>query len=162
MKYEFLQLKKELKEELTHNILPFWTDKMTDDKKGGYYGQMTGKNQVVKNAPKGGVLNARILWTFSSAALYFKNPHYIEYAKRAKEYIFENFFDEENGGVYWMLHSDGSPADTKKQIYNQAFFIYGLVEYYRVSQDKTCLDKAIELFYLIEKYSFDTRLNGYF
>jgi len=162
MKYEFLQLKKVLKEELTHNILPFWTDKMTDDKKGGYYGQMTGKNQVVKNAPKGGVLNARILWTFSSAALYFKNPHYIEYAKRAKEYIFENFFDEENGGVYWMLHSDGSPADTKKQIYNQAFFIYGLVEYYRVSQDKTCLDKAIELFYLIEKYSFDTRLNGYF
>jgi len=69
MKYELLQLKKELKEELTHNILPFWMDKMTDDTNGGYYGQMTGKNLLVKNAPKGGILNARILWTFSSVAL---------------------------------------------------------------------------------------------
>ena len=69
MKYELLQLKKELKEELTHNILPFWMDKMTDDMHGGYYGQMTGKNLLVKNAPKGGILNARILWTFSSVAL---------------------------------------------------------------------------------------------
>ena len=162
MKYEFLHLKKELKEELTHNILPFWTDNMTDEKKGGYYGRMTGKNQLIKNAPKGGILNARILWTFSSAALYFKNPLYIELAKRSKDYIFEHFFDAENGGAYWMLNADGSPADTKKQIYNQAFFIYGLVEYYRVSHDKTCLDKAIELFYLIEKNSFDTKLNGYF
>ena len=162
MKYELLQLKKELKEELTHNILPFWMDKMTDDTNGGYYGQMTGKNLLVKDAPKGGILNARILWTFSSAAFYFKNPLYTEYAKRAKDFIFEHFFDNDNGGVYWMLHADGSPADTKKQIYNQAFFIYGLVEYYRVTGDKSVLDKAIELFYLIEKYSFDTELNGYF
>ena len=162
MKYEFLHLKKELKEELTHNILPFWMDNMIDEKNGGYYGRMTGKNQLIKYAPKGGILNARILWTFSSAARYFKNPHYIEFAKRSKDYIFEHFFDAENGGAYWMLNADGSPADTKKQIYNQAFFIYGLVEYYRVSHDKTCLDKAIELFYLIEKNSFDTKLNGYF
>jgi len=162
MKYELLELKKQLKEELTHNILPFWMDKMTDEKNGGYYGQMTGKNMLVENAPKGGILNARILWTFSSAALYFKNPLYAEYAKRAKDFIFKHFFDTENGGVYWMVFADGSPADTKKQIYNQAFYIYGLVEYYRVTNDKTCLDKAIELFHLIEKHSFDTELNGYY
>jgi len=162
MKYELLQLKQELKEELTHNILPFWMDKMMDDKNGGFYGQMTGRNQLVPNAPKGGILNARILWTFSSAALALKNPLYTEYAKRAKDYAFEHFFDTENGGTYWMLKADGTPADTKKQIYSQAFFIYALVEYYRVTNDKTCLDKAIELFNLIEKYSFDTKLNGYF
>ena len=162
MKYELLQLKQELKEELTHNILPFWMDKMTDDEHGGYYGQMNGRNQVVTDAPKGGNLNARILWTFSSASLYFKDSLYIEYAKRAKEYIFKYFFDAENGGTYWMLNADGTPANTKKQIYSQAFFIYGLVEYYRVTRDKECLDKAIELFRLIEQHSFDAELNGYF
>lgn len=162
MKYELLQLKQELKEELTHNILPFWMDKMTDDKNGGFYGQMTGRNQLIPDAPKGGILNARILWTFSSAALTLKNPLYTEYAKRAKEYVFEHFFDAENGGTYWMLKADGTPTDTKKQIYSQAFFIYALVEYYRVTNDKTCLDKAIELFNLIEKHSFDAKLNGYF
>jgi len=162
MKYELLQLKQELKEELTHNILPFWMEKMVDETQGGYYGQMTGKNQLVPDAPKGGILNARILWSFSSAALYFKNTLYVEYAKRAKEYLFKYFFDAENGGTYWMLHADGTPADTKKQIYSQAFFIYALVEYYRVTDDKECLDKAIELFNLIEKHSFDGELNGYF
>ena len=116
MKYELLQLKQELKEELTHNILPFWMVKMTDTENGGFYGQITGKDQLITNAPKGGILNARILWTFSSAALYFKNPLYIEYARRAKIYIFEHFFDAENGGVYWMLNADGSPDDSKKQI----------------------------------------------
>jgi mannobiose 2-epimerase len=162
MKFEFLQLKQELKDELTHNILPFWMNKMTDDQNGGFYGQMTGKNQLITNAPKGGILNARILWTFSSAAIYFKSPFYIEYAKRAKLYIFDHFFDTENGGAYWMLNADGSPADTKKQIYNQAFFIYGLVEYYRYTNDAECLNKAIDLFQIIEKYSFDPKYNGYF
>ena len=162
MKYNLLQLKQELKEELTHNILPFWMDKMTDDINGGYYGQMTGRNQLVSNAPKGGILNARIMWTFSSAALYFNNALYTQYAKRAKDYAFEHFFDSENGGAYWMLNADGSPADTKKQIYSQAFFIYALVEYYRVTNDAACLDKAIDLFRLIEKYSFDATQNGYF
>ena len=65
MKYELLELKQELKEELTHNILPFWMDKMVDEKNGGFFGQITGKDVLVSDAPKGGILNARILWTFS-------------------------------------------------------------------------------------------------
>jgi len=162
MKYNLLELKQELKEELTHNILPFWMEKMVDEKQGGYYGQITGKNILVPNAPKGGILNARILWSFSSAALFFQNKLYTEYATRAKDYAFEHFFDTENGGTYWKLNADGTPADTKKQIYSQAFFIYALVEYYKVTTDATCLDKAIDLFRLIEKYSFDEKQNGYF
>ena len=148
MKYELLELKQELKEELTHNILPFWMNKMPDEKNGGFFGQITGKDVLVSDAPKGGILNARILWTFSSAALHLKNKLYLEYAKRAKDYILEHFFDAGNGGTYWMLHADGTPADTKKQIYSQAFFIYAFVEYYRATGDMACLDKAKELFLL--------------
>jgi mannobiose 2-epimerase len=162
MKYNLSQLRLELNDELTKNILPFWMEKMVDEKQGGFYGQMTGKNRLIPDAFKGGILNARILWTFSSAALHLKNPLYTEYAKRAKDYIFEHFFDAENGGTFWMLNADGTPADTKKQIYSQAFFIYALAEYFRLTQDKECLDKAIELFGLIEKNSFDKELNGYF
>ncbi len=162
MKYELLELKQQLREELTHNILPFWMEKMVDEKNGGFYGQITGKDQLVPDAPKGGILNARILWTFSSAALHLKNPLYLQYARRAKEYAFSHFFDAENGGTYWMLNADGTPGDTKKQIYSQAFFIYALVEYYRVTYDKEYLDKAVDLFHLIENHSFDNKLNGYF
>ena len=162
MKDSLLELKRQVTDELTQNILPFWMTKMEDNINGGFFGQITGENQLVENAPKGGILNARILWTFSSAALHLKNEVYLTQAKRAKEYIFSHFFDEEFGGTYWMLNADGTPADTKKQIYSQAFFIYALVEFYRASGDETALEKAKELFSMIEKHSFDIEKNGYF
>lgn len=162
MRTQLLQLKNELHQELTENILPFWMTKMVDNQNGGFYGQITGKDILIPNAPKGGILNARILWTFSSAAIQLKSTEYTAMAKRAKEYIFKYFFDNENAGSYWMLNADGTPADTKKQVYSQAFFIYALVEYYRLTNDKECLDKAVELFFLIEKHSFDLDQNGYF
>ena len=158
---EINQLKEELYNELTCNILPFWANRMADKDRGGYYGQMTGANRLVSDAPKGGILHARILWTFSSAALHLQSDAYLAEARRAADYLLNHFFDEKHGGTYWMLHPDGTPADPKKQIYSQAFFIYALTEYFRASGDEVALAKAKELFQLIEHHSFDTVKNGY-
>jgi len=155
-------LKAEVKGELITNILPFWMNKMVDSENGGFYGRIDGSGNVYKDADKGCVLNSRILWTFSSAYRILKDPHYLNTAQRAKDYLLEYFFDKENGGVFWLLDHKGVVKDGKKQIYAQAFAIYGLTEYYSISKDKYCLDKAIDLFKLIEKYSFDQKLDGYF
>jgi mannobiose 2-epimerase len=155
-------LKSEVKEELVSNILPFWMTKMIDPEHGGFYGRIDGYGNIYKDADKGCVLNARILWTFSSAYRILKDPEYLKIAARAKDYLLEYFFDKEHGGVFWLLDHKGNVKDGKKQIYAQAFAIYGLTEYYRISSDKECLDMAIELFRLIEKYSFDNKLDGYF
>ena len=154
-------LKQELRDELTGNILPFWMNRMKDNERGGYYGRMTGENRLVADAPKGGILHARILWTLSSAALRLQSEKYLAEARRAKAYIFSHFFDEQFGGTYWMLHADGTPADDKKQIYSQAFFIYALTDYYRASGDEEALSRAKELFRLIELHSYDSDKNGY-
>jgi cellobiose epimerase len=156
------QLSEELESELTNNILPYWMDKMVDEQNGGFYGQVTGEEQLVEKAPKGGILNARILWTFSAAYRTFQIPEYLETARRAKDYIIDHFFDKTYGGTYWSLNYKGEPSDTKKQIYSVAFFIYALSEYFAATGDKLCLDKAIGLFHLIEEHSFDKNLNGYF
>jgi len=102
------------------------------------------------------------LWSFSSAYLQEKNPLYLEMANRAKTYILDHFFDAEWGGTYWKISFDGSPVDTKKQIYSQAFFLYAFTEHYRASGEESSLQTAIELFRMIEKHSFDPELNGYF
>ncbi len=162
MNNNLLELRRQVKEELTNNILPFWAGKMRDEKQDGFYGQIKGDGQLIPAADKGGILNARILWSFSSAYLQEKNPLYLEMANRAKNYILNHFFDPEFGGTYWTISFDGRPVDSKKQIYSQAFFIYAFSEHYRASGDKTSLQKAIELFRIIEKYSFDQELNGYF
>jgi len=155
-------LKAEVTEELVTNILPFWMTKMIDSKDGGFYGRIDGSGRVFNDADKGCVLNARILWTFSSAFRILKNPDYLKTAERSKDYLLDHFFDKEFGGVFWLLDHIGQMKDGKKQIYAQAFSIYGLTEYYRITHDSDCLGKAIELFRLIERYSYDNKLDGYF
>lgn len=155
-------LKAEVESELVNNILPFWSDKMIDKIYGGFYGRIKGNGFVQPDADKGAVLNFRILWTFSSAYRILKKPVYIETARRSRDYLFKYFFDEKNGGVYWLLDHEGNIKDSKKQIYALAFAVYALAEYYRVTDDSNCLEKATDLFRLIEKYSFDPSLEGYF
>jgi mannobiose 2-epimerase len=147
--------------EVTGNILPFWMNRMKDEKNGGFYGRINGQAQLVEDEDKGGILNARILWSFSAAYNQLGNIIYKEMASRARDYAIAHFFDPVNGGTFWKVDYKGKPADTKKQIYSQAFFIYALVEYYIASGDTSCLDKAISLFQLIEEKSFDKLKNGY-
>lgn len=154
-------LKDEVKEILLYNILPYWIDKMIDDK-GGFYGRIDGNDNQIIGSDKGAILNARILWTFSSAFRLFKKSEYLQMATRAKRVIINSFFDNEFGGIYWSIKENGEPKDTKKQIYALGFGIYGLSEYYRATSDKEALDYAISLFESIEKYSFDKDKNGYF
>ena len=59
-------LKAEVQDVLENNILSFWLSNMIDDEHGGFYGQMTGEGKLVKDADKGGILSARILWAFSA------------------------------------------------------------------------------------------------
>ncbi|MCD7915358.1 MAG: AGE family epimerase/isomerase [Tannerellaceae bacterium] len=161
MNHLFQYLQSECREELLHGILPYWMGRMVDVEQGGFYGRIDGKDRLHTDADKGGILNARILWTFSSAYLIQPDPTYLQMATRAYEYSVRYFFDKEYGGTFWLLSADGSPVDTKKQIYSQAFFIYALTEYYKASGNEEALDKAKELFQLIEKYSLDTDRNGY-
>lgn len=152
---------KEMEEELVANILPFWMDKMTDQTHGGFYGRITGTEKLMPEAEKGAILNARILWTFSSAYRLLKKEEYLTTATRAKRFIIDHFYDKEYGGVFWSLDYKGHPLDKKKQIYALGFAIYGLSEFHRATGDKEALDYAIRLFESIEKHSFDVVKNGY-
>ena len=155
------KLKTEVQEELVANILPFWMNRMTDEANGGFYGRITGTGTLVPEAGKGAVLNARILWTFSSAYRLLGKEEYLATATRAKRTVIDCFYDKEHGGIFWSLDCQGRPLDTKKQIYALGFAIYGLSEYHRATGDEEALDYAVRLFESIEKHSFDPVKNGY-
>lgn len=161
MNNKITTLRTEVEHELTTGILPFWMEKMTDNVQGGFYGRIDGDDKPHADAPKGAILNARILWTFSAAYRLLHRPEYLETATRAKRYIIDRFYDNDFGGVYWSLTANGEPLDTKKQVYAQGFAIYGLSEYARATGDRDALDYAVKLFETVEKYSFDRDRNGY-
>lgn len=154
-------LKKEVREVLTTNILPYWIHRMIDNR-GGFHGRIDGNDNLVAGADKGAILNARILWTFSAAYRLLRKKEYLQVATRAKRVIINDFFDKEHGGIYWSLNCNGIPSDTKKQIYALGFAIYGLSEYHRATGDEEALKYAIHLFNDIETHSFDQEKNGYY
>ena len=53
------------------------------------------------------------------------------------------------------MNYDGTPLDTTKHTYNQAFCIYALSSYYEASGKKEALDLAKELFAMIEEKCTD-------
>ena len=155
------RLRNEMRSELENNILPFWMNKMEDNEQGGFYGEITGDDELRPEASKGAILNARILWTFSAAYRLLKKPEYLKTATRAKRYLIDRFYDPQYGGIYWELDYKGNPLDTKKQIYAIGFAIYGLSEYARATGDAEALEYAQRLFEVIEQHSFDPVQNGY-
>lgn len=154
------EFKKELYSDLTENILPYWLDKMSDPE-GGFYGRRDGFDRLEADAPRGAILNARILWTLSSALRETGREEYRTPALKTRDYIRDHFIDPEFGGVFWSLNADGSPLDTKKQFYAIAFTIYGLAEHYRATGDLESLELAKSLFNDIENHSRDRVRGGY-
>ena len=154
-------LASQVKRELTQNILPYWMQKMCKEDRG-FYGRIDGNEQSDISAPVGNIMVARMLWTFASAYRLLREDRYLEMAIKAKDFIIKYFYDKEFGGTWWSLNPDGTPHETKKQIYAIAFTIYGLAELNRATGDAQALEYAIKLFNAIEDHSFDKEKDGYF
>lgn len=161
MKEQLAAYKKDMEIEL-RQILSYWMNHTIDKEHGGFYGKINHDNIAIPGAPKGAVLNARILWAFAAAYRQTKYQPYVEIADRAFQYILNNFMDHENGGVYWSVDDKGRPLDTKKQVYALAFALYGFSEYYLATGIGSAKQFSVELFKTIEQYSYDDTRGGYF
>ena len=120
-----------IRDELFNNILPYWEKYSRDTRPGceGFFGSIDNSNTPNKNCPRSIVMTSRFLWTNSAVARYTKDPRYLEMADCACNAIITKYLDTQNGGVYWSVCPDGTPDVPKKQIYGEAFCIYGLSEY---------------------------------
>ncbi|UII76474.1 AGE family epimerase/isomerase [Flagellimonas sp. HMM57] len=157
---ELLLFQEEVSTEL-QSILDYWQAHSKDDLYGGFVGKVDNFNNVIINAPKGIILNTRLLWTFSRACNFYEDSRYDNECQRAFDYLLDNFRDYEFGGVFWELDHLGNPLEMRKQIYAQAFCIYALSEYYRYSKNSKAILWALELFRLIEDRAYDKVNGGY-
>ena len=152
----FLQ---EVRENLTSCILPYWLK--LKDPRGGFYGEVAADGTILYDAPRGVILNARIIWSFAAAFQALPETAYLVAAVHARDYFLEHFCDHKYGGVYWSVDAAGERLDTKKQLYAQGFAIYGLSELYKVTGDDEVLKNAINLYKVVETYFADRENGGY-
>ena len=150
---------KVFQEHLEKNIIPFW-NRMVDNENGGFYGYADSDGNPDKNSIKGCILNSRILWFYSAAYQLLNKQELLEKADHAYAFLSEHFYDSRYGGVFWSVKADGTPEDTTKHIYNQAFAIYALSVYYQAGRKKEALNLAYSLYHIIESRCRDAE--GYF
>lgn len=148
--------------ELRGDILKFWLEHTRDRENGGFYGQIDNNLAIKRDAARGALLTSRILWTFSAAFRRYKDPAYLEMARWAYADLFARFWDQQYGGLYWSVSPKSGPLDDRKIIYVQAFGIYGLAEFHRATGEREPLDRAIELYRLVERHAHDHTNLGYF
>ena len=167
---EIQKMSEEMKEHLLGKIIPFWRN-LRDDERGGWCGYMSYELDIDKEASKGCILNSRITWFFANVVLCISEGLITEEdcqthgytaedvrreARHGYQFLKEHCLDKENGGIYWSLHADGTPEDTTKHTYNQAFCIYALSSYYEAFEDEEALKTAFQLFELIEEKCTDS------
>lgn len=150
-------------------ILPYWEKYAKDISTGGFYGSIDNDNQPDAEASRSVVMTARHLWAYSAAARQLCNPAYLDMADYAYNAIVNSFLDTAYGGVFWSVKPDGTPDVEKKQIYGEAFTIYGLSEYaatlVEFNREKSIATEAIStatnLYSLLEKYAMESEFGGY-
>ena len=148
-------------DQLFGRILPFWCGPALDHEQGGWMGWLSNDLKPDRSQPKGLIVNARILWAFSAVHRARPENLFQQMAGRAFDFVMNKFWDTKHGGAFWRLDDTGKVIDDSKKIYGQAFCIYALTEFHRAFGSPVALERAQELFELIERHAHDAKFGGY-
>jgi cellobiose epimerase len=148
-------------------ILKSWYPRVVDTAFGGYLSNFDYKWQKKERQEKMIVTQSRHVWTASKAAeLYPQNALYPTVAAHGFRFLKDKMWDNTEGGFYNLVTQSGQPIPQDnaiiKQAYGNAFAIFALASFYKLSKDTNALSLAKQGFYWLEKHSHDPQYGGYF
>ncbi len=150
--------------QLAQTIMPYWFDTTVDREHGGYILSDDPSRPGRSAAEKQLVTQARMIWGFSHVLnhqLAGGARDYLQAARQGYEFLERYFHDPVHGGYYWTVGLRGQPLVTRKIVYGQSFVIYALVEYYRASGDRQALERARELWTILQVRAHDPKHGGW-
>lgn len=160
LKNELKEYRQKFSEELDR-ILSYWIRYSVEKDGRGFYGAVDLEGIPDLKANKTSVLNARILWTFSAAAMINGRADCAEMADRAYRVVTEDFADTLHGGYFMELTSGNTVANDIKHTYAQAFVIYALCKYYEFRRLDSTMETIRSFFTLLEEKAKDKSHAGY-
>ncbi|MBD1390408.1 AGE family epimerase/isomerase [Neiella sp. HB171785] len=123
------ELKSALQEEMRVCILPFWMYKASDQQTGGYWGSVKANGYIDKQADKGGILHARLLWAFSRAHLTFGDQSYADHASRTHWFMQQQLTSADGLSLHWSAQQQAHFASQEDWVVTQAYYLYALSTY---------------------------------
>ena len=162
-KAERLRIANEIENSIQHEMLNKWYPQNMDTLYSGFITTFTYDFKPTGDQDKFIVTQARHTWSTSKAAMRYPDvPYYKTLAQNGYKFLHDVMWDKTYGGFYTMVGRKGNIIDSTKNAYGNAFGIYALAAYCKLSNDPHALSFAQEAFMWIEKHSHDPVHKGYY
>ena len=139
------QLREQYKNELFKRFLPNMDKLAIDHEYGGFMCDVDIENRKLLSTHKSAWYEGRGMWTYSFLYNNFgKDPHYLEIAKKSKDFILKN---QPSDNQFWVSSytREGQPASGPGDIYCNLFIAEGLCEYSKATGEKKYLELAKQI-----------------
>ncbi len=149
------------RELLWRSVFDFYHPGCVDALNGGYLEDWK-DGRFVQRGEKFLTLQARQLWFFSTlATANLERAKCLEAAWPGYVLLERWFRDPRHGGYFSKIGDAGNPVDTRKHVYLNSFALYGIVAYHEATKDRQVLQRAKELFEVLERRAHDPINGGY-
>lgn len=149
-----------LRDHYRHNLfedyLPFWEAHGIDHEVGGFMCAMDHDGAYV-NTDKAMWYLGRGLWVYSFLHNHFGGDHYLEVARKARDFTVRHGRDEKGDWVAALDRQGRVVRGADGVGYAGSFVAEGLQEYYRATGDRASLDLALESFWRTMEIFDDSR-----
>ncbi|MFA7126181.1 MAG: AGE family epimerase/isomerase, partial [Bacilli bacterium] len=138
--------------ELLENTMPFWMKHAPDKEFGGYFTTI-GRDGQPLSSHKNIWIHGRFIWLLSHLYSVFEpRQEWLDMATHGMSFLDAHGFDE-NGKMYFTLARNGKPIRMRRYVFSEVFGVMAYAEYYRATQDKKYLEKALAILASMQKYS---------
>jgi len=159
-----------LSESLNKGILDVWYPRTIDSISGGFLNDFDYKWEMKGPQNKMIVTQSRHVWTCSSVAEFYpeRKEYFLKIARHGVQFLKDKMWDAKLGGFFNLVDREGNVLRSgrtdriMKDAYGNAFAIYGLSAYARVSGDSAALSLAKKAFHWLDRHSYDQQFGGYF
>ncbi|MFL5910221.1 MAG: AGE family epimerase/isomerase [Gaiellaceae bacterium] len=149
------------RDHVLERVLPFWERHSVDREHGGFLTFLTRAGEPY-DTMKSPTLQARMVYAFAIAHELDARPDRLELARHGVDFLLGPGRDREHGGWLDLLDRQGRPLDQDKPLFTQAYVLFGLAHYARVTGDRRLRDQLLEAYDLVELHAWDPVYGGYY
>lgn len=143
---KLLDSRKWIQEELDRCV-NFWLNNGMDKEHGGVYTCLDREGKVY-STDKSVWMQGRCGWIFAWLChLYGAKPEWLEASKSCLDFMENYCINTQAGGrMYFTVTADGKPLRQRRYYFSEAFYALANAEYYGVTGDRVCLERARRAF----------------
>lgn len=152
---------------LSDTALPLWSRAGLDSEAGGFFDELTLGGDAVSDAPKRLRVQARQIYVFSHAHLLGWSPapgqmSPLDAATHGFEFMIGHYWRDDPGGFVYAASPDGTIADPRIELYDQAFVLFACAWYFRACGDERAKTWAGRVIAFLDSHMADSAHGGFF